>query len=105
MAEAVGMHTGTLLWYDTWRFWESLAAGCVTVQVPLLPGGAILPVMPEPGLHYAPFSGHESKRAFLRNWESVREAGVARQWAIDHYGPVAQANRLLEYVADLKRFE
>ena len=39
-------------WWDSWRFWESLAAGCVTFHVDFDKYGVQLPVMPENWRHY-----------------------------------------------------
>ena len=38
--------------WDSFRFWEALAAGCAAINIDLNHYGAELPVMPENGRHY-----------------------------------------------------
>lgn len=38
--------------WDSWRFWEALAAGCVAFHIDLEKYGAVLLVMPEKWKHY-----------------------------------------------------
>jgi hypothetical protein len=95
-----------LMNWDSFRFWESLAAGCLTFHLDLERYGALLPVMPDNWRHYIGIN--------LDNmWETVdrvasdpdilaRIAIEGRQWALEHYSPVPTALRFLKTV-ELKR--
>jgi hypothetical protein len=91
--------TAMVLRWDSWRFWESLVAGCVTVHVDFQKYGLRLPVMPEPWVHYAPIDLGDvtgSVEALMdrqSQWADIAEAG--RAWAIEHYAPKATALRVL----------
>jgi len=86
--------------YDSWRFWESLAAGCCTFHVDLDKYGAVLPVMPVNGVHYLGVNFDDL--AFLEKQlekgtdylEKIGEQG--RQWAMNNYSPVSTATRFLD---------
>lgn len=88
-----------ILQWDSWRLWESFASGCVTMHADLERYGASLPVMPKPGQHYMGIDltrpGVSLEVLADPAWiNRVGEAG--REWAIEHYGPVATARRLLD---------
>lgn len=86
-------------WWDSWRFWESLAAGCVTFQVDFEKYGLQLPVMPENWRHYIGIDldqPQETVERILDQPELLPQiAAAGRQWAIEHYGPVSTAQRFL----------
>jgi hypothetical protein len=89
-----------LIQWDSWRFWEGMAAGCLVFSLDLPHYGVELPVMPRPMEHYVPVR--------LENMDAVlaqlaREPGRAehiaaqgRAWALEHYSPRALAQRFLE---------
>ncbi|MFZ5495236.1 MAG: glycosyltransferase [Verrucomicrobiota bacterium] len=88
-----------LIQWDSWRFWEGLAAGCLVFNLDLAHYGAELPVRPEPFVHYVPVRADSAAAAFDR---LVREPGLAerianqgRAWALEHYSPAALARRFL----------
>ena len=87
-------------WWDSWRFWESLAAGCVTFHVDFQKYGIQLPVMPENWQHYIGIDLDNIQDTVARIagdpgvLASISSSG--RQWAIDNYGPVPTALRFLE---------
>jgi len=89
-------------WWDSWRFWESLAAGCVTFHVDFDKYGITLPVMPENWRHYIGIDLDNMQGAVDRIasdpgiLESISQEG--RQWAIDNYSPVPTALRFLKTV-------
>lgn len=85
--------------WDSFRFWEALAAGCAAINIDLKHYGVKLPVMPENGLHYL---GVDLARVdqFVERLhdepsllESVGDAG--RRWAELHYSPRTVALRFL----------
>ncbi|MCK5297095.1 MAG: hypothetical protein KAJ75_09415 [Alphaproteobacteria bacterium] len=88
--------------WDSWRFWESLAMGCVTVQLDFEKYGFMLPVMPENWKHYI---GLDLKNLHL-DIERIKDtkdslhkiAENGRKWAIEHYSPKNTALRLIETV-------
>lgn len=85
--------------WDSWRLWESFAAGCVTVHVDFAKYGFALPVMPEPWVHYAPIDLDDIDGSVTQlmdrrhDWESIAEQG--RAWAIAHYAPKPTTIRVL----------
>ncbi|MEG4319324.1 MULTISPECIES: hypothetical protein [unclassified Microcoleus] len=87
-------------WWDSWRFWESLAAGCVTFHVDFDKYGVKLPVMPENWRHYIGIDLDNMQDTVDRIaddpgiLEKISREG--RHWAIDNYGPVPTALRFLE---------
>lgn len=87
-------------WWDSWRFWESLAAGCVTFHVDFDKYGIKLPVMPENWRHYIGIDLDNMQSAVDRIasdpgiLERISQEG--RQWVIAHYSPVPTALRFLK---------
>ena len=85
--------------WDSWRFWESLASGCLTFQLDFEKYGFLLPEMPEPWKHYIPVDIADpagSVERFMdsrRSWAEIAHGG--RAWALEHYSPAACAQRLL----------
>ncbi len=95
-------HPSYLEWWDSWRFWESLAAGCVMFHVDLGKYGALLPVMPKNWQHYIGIDLDNMEDTVHRIatepgiLERISQAG--RQWAIENYSPVPTARRFLETI-------
>jgi hypothetical protein len=87
--------------WDSFRFWEALAAGCATFNIDLSHYGVALPVMPGNGEHYFGVrfdSVAQTIDQIAADPELVeRVASAGRQWALDHYSPKALAQRLLEW--------
>ena len=85
--------------WDSFRFWEALAAGCATINVDLAHYGIGLPVMPQNWKHYLGVDFNriddfvERLRAEPNLLESVGNAG--NQWAVTHYSPKEVARRFL----------
>lgn len=88
-----------VLRWDSWRFWESLAAGCVTVHLDFEKYGFALPVMPKAWEHYVPIDLDDlagSVEALMdraKEWEEISERG--RAWAVEHYAPAPTARYVL----------
>lgn len=94
-------HTYRIYQWDSWRFWESLAAKSVAINVDFEKYRCILPVMPQSGKHYLGVDLKNPKPTFdlLKNPAAMREIGEAGyEWALEHYSPKAQAERLLSYL-------
>jgi hypothetical protein len=91
--------TSTLTQFDSWRFWESLAADTVTIHGPLGAWGAQLPVMPEEGQHYVAYEPGIADRQVLDSWNSCLAGSGSRIWALKHYAPRPTAERLLEILS------
>ena len=95
---AFGAETVITRW-DSWRFWESLVAGCVTIHLDFEKYGFKLPVMPENWKHYIGLDLANLNRDIERimdeqdRMEEIAHNG--RLWAIEHYSPVAVARRFL----------
>lgn len=87
-------------WWDSWRFWESLAAGCVAFHIDFDKYGVNLPVMPENWKHYIGIDLDDMEAAvdrLIEEPEILERISIAgRQWAIENYSPVPTALRFLE---------
>jgi hypothetical protein len=87
---------------DSFRFWETLAAGTVAFNVDLERYGVRLPVMPENWKHYIGVNFDrvdddiERLRSDPGSLERIGAAG--RAWALENYSPKAVAKRFLETV-------
>ena len=96
------LKSNTILQWDSWRFWESLAAGCVTFHVDFEKYGITLPVMPENWRHYIGVDLDNVQATIDRITENpeileyISQEG--RRWAIKNYSPLPTALRFLEIV-------
>ncbi|MEO8276037.1 MAG: glycosyltransferase [Thermoanaerobaculia bacterium] len=85
--------------WDSFRFWEALAAGCVAFNIDLTRYGADLPIMPENWKHYIGIDFDLVDEAIDRIvaepdcLERIGRAG--RNWALENYAPRAMAERFL----------
>ncbi|MBL8643715.1 MAG: hypothetical protein JNK21_07265 [Rhodospirillaceae bacterium] len=91
-------HAIVMRW-DSWRFWESLMAGCLTVHLDFAKYGFDLPVKPEPWVHYAPLDLDNLTGSIAalfdheKQWAEIAESG--RTWALENYAPRPTAARFL----------
>ena len=94
--------TGRILNWESMRFWESLAAGCVPFHVDLEKYGAFVPVMPENWRHYVGVdldNLQETVDRIASEPEILDRISVeGREWALEHYSPEPVALRFLETV-------
>lgn len=85
--------------WDSYRFWETLAAGCVAIHLDLERYGARLPVMPANWVHYVGVNlddpGPDVQRMIEDPHTLERIATAGRAWALEHYSPAATAARFL----------
>lgn len=88
-----------LMQWDSWRFWEALAAGCLVYHLDLDHYGVALPVRPEPFVHYVPVRLDDPAAAaapFARDpGLAERIARQGREWALRVCRPSALVSRLL----------
>ncbi|MFH1996549.1 MAG: glycosyltransferase family 1 protein [Candidatus Omnitrophota bacterium] len=88
--------------WDSWRFWESLSAGCAAFHFDFDKYGFLLPVMPENRKHYfgidldAVDDAIRILRSNIGILEKISEEG--RRWAIEHYSPEPTARRFLKTI-------
>lgn len=89
-----------IIQYDSWRFWETMASNACAVFLNFEQCGLVLPVYPEPGVHYLDvdindIEGSARKIDAMSETElrSISEAG--RAWVLQHYSPKAMAQRFL----------
>jgi hypothetical protein len=98
-----GARTHLVSQFDSWRLWESLAAGCATFHIDFARYGCVLPVPPVNWQHYVgvDLDRCEGVVERLRAEPTVlAQIGAAgRAWAREHYGPVPTAQRLLALVS------
>jgi hypothetical protein len=87
--------------WDSFRFWEALAAGCAAINVDLERYGVSLPVMPVNWTHYIGIDFDRADEAVDRIAADpgvlARVAAAGRAWALEHYSPREQAARLLQW--------
>ena len=84
--------------FDSWRFWESLLAGCATIHIDFEKYGAVLPVKPKNGVHYFGIDLDEPAKnlELIKDPKKAYEIGQnGRTWALENYSPKATATRLL----------
>ena len=92
-----------VLRWDSFRLWESFAAGCLTVHLDFEKYGFALPVKPKAWTHYAPIDlddiagSVDRLLAHEKEWPAIAAAG--RAWAIEHYAPRPTALRVLTAMA------
>jgi hypothetical protein len=95
-------HQPAIVRWDSWRFWESLAAGCVTIHLDLAKYGFLLPVMPENWKHYIGVDLENPKEVMerLRDEPEIMSqiSMQGRQWALEHYSPVPTACYFLDRI-------
>jgi hypothetical protein len=88
--------------WDSWRFWESLAAGCVTFHVDFEKYGPFIPVMPENWRHYIGIDLENMQETVGRISDDPgileKISNEGRIWALENYSPVPTALRFLETV-------
>jgi len=86
--------------WDSFRFWETLAAGSAAINLDLEHYGVQLPVMPRNFHDYIGVNLAKSAEAIDRILGEPglleRVAANGHAWALLHYAPVVQARRLLE---------
>ncbi len=94
----VPIATHRVVQWDSWRFWESLAAGTVTLQADLDRYRCRLPEMPVAGIEYVGVDYSNPGKAL----EMFRDDGLlatiaqnGRAWSLEHYAPVPTAKRFL----------
>jgi hypothetical protein len=90
--------------WDSFRFWEALAAGCAVFHLDLERYGVDLPVMPENWKHYIGIDLDRVGAAVGRILDEPecleRIAAAGREWALEHYSPRALASRLMGLASD-----
>lgn len=88
--------------WDSWRFWESLTAGCLTFHLDFEKYGFKLPVMPTNWEHYIGLNLEDVKSDVERLMDEYdRLPSIAmngRLWALENYSPIAVAKRFLVFL-------
>jgi len=84
--------------WDSWRFWKSMASGCVTVGLDFDEYGLQIPVKPVSGVHYVglKLDRLEDAVALLSGPHSPLAAENGREWVMTHYAPAPVAHMFLE---------
>ncbi|MBW4560110.1 MAG: glycosyltransferase [Mojavia pulchra JT2-VF2] len=106
LIERLRLKTKTIVQWDSWRLWESLAAGCATFHVDFEKYGIALPVMPKNWQHYIGIDLDNVQAAVDRiadEPEIIESIAIqGRHWALENYSPVPTALRFLETVSQNK---
>jgi hypothetical protein len=99
----IGWKNNKIGQWDSWRFWESLAAGCATFHVDFEKYGFQLPVMPKNWEHYIGIDLDNIQEAVERisaRPEILEEiADRGRIWALENYSPQAVALRFMDTIS------
>lgn len=99
------LRTATVIQWDSWRWWESLASSCVSFHVDFDRYGLKLPVQPINGKHYIGVDLDNPQHCLHQiqsQFPSLETIGAnGRQWAIDHYSPLPTAKRFLTLIDSL----
>lgn len=108
LVERLRIATRTIIQFDSWRFWETLAAGAVALHADFAGFGMRLPEMPANGIHYfglRPGFHSTAQRRFQEVAAAAAEAiaGRGREWALANYSPRACAQRALDYLDSRKK--
>jgi len=92
-----------LIQWDSWRFWEGLAAGCLVFNLDLPRYGVDLPVMPRSMEHYVAVRpdnvAEVLDQLMTERGLAERIAAQGHAWALEHYSPRAMARRFLDTVS------
>lgn len=87
--------------WDSFRAWESWAAGCTNLNIDLDAYGPVLPVMPENWKHYIGVDLERPETALQRIQDEPsvleRVAKDGQQWAMENYSPKRMAERFLQW--------
>ena len=97
---AIGWKTNRIAQWDSWRLWESLAAGCTTFHVDFDKYGFQLPVMPKNWEHYIGIDLDNIQRDVDRIIDEPKIlekiATQGKIWALNNYSPQAVALRFMQ---------
>ena len=99
----MSLRTKLVSQWDSWRLWESLAAGCAAFHVDLALYGCVLPNMPQNWVHYIGIDLDDVDSAVERIRDTPglleRVGAQGRAWALEQYAPKPTAQRLLDVLA------
>ncbi len=100
-----GVKTNRISQWDSWRFWESLAAGCTTFHVDFEKYGFDLPMLPKNWEHYIGIDLDNIQESIDRIAEQPeileKVAAQGRVWALKNYSPQATALYFMEKVLNV----
>jgi hypothetical protein len=89
--------------WDNWRFWESSAAGCVSIREDFDKYGFVIPVMPENWRHYigVDLDNIQSAVDKIADEPEILEkiSTEGRQWVLENYSPAPVALRFLNIIS------
>lgn len=102
IVEKLHLKTRYIDQWDSWRFYEALAAGCVPIHVDFEKYGFIMPVMPKNWEHYIGIDLDDLDGSIAKindNLDRLPEISKAgREWVLENYTPIPTALRFLETV-------
>jgi hypothetical protein len=96
----LGTKTSTIVQWDNWRMWESMAAGCISFQADFDKYLFSSPVKPENWSHYIGIDFDHMEINIERILDTLEElpkiAENGREWVLKNYSPLPTATRFLE---------
>jgi hypothetical protein len=94
------LKSNTVVQWDSWRLWESLAAGCVTFHLDFEKYGFSLPIMPKNWHHYIGIDLDNIQETVDRIAPEILEeiSTAGRCWALENYTPVPIAIAFLKTI-------
>jgi len=99
-----GFKTNRIGQWDSWRFWESMAAGCVTFHVDFEKYGFQPPVIPKNWEHYIGIDLDNIQESIDRITDHPeileKVATQGRDWVLDNYSPRSTALRFMKTIVN-----
>ncbi|MEQ9304323.1 MAG: hypothetical protein RJQ14_10455 [Marinoscillum sp.] len=91
----------TITQFDSWRFWESMYSQSIPIHVNLDDWGLVLPVQPQPYVHYVPTSINKFQLVDLSVHQLETLSQNSKNFAFENYAPIPTANRFLNLIESL----
>ena len=102
LGDYLGLSLSQIIQWDSWRLWESMAAGCATFHVDFKQYGMVAPVMPQNWQHYIGINLNNIEETVerIKNQPDILEkvAIAGREWVLKNYSPLPTAQRFLAMV-------
>ncbi|MEQ8473913.1 MAG: hypothetical protein RIC35_22140 [Marinoscillum sp.] len=91
----------TITQFDSWRFWESMYSQSIPIHVNLDDWGLVLPVQPQPYVHYVPTAIDKFELVDLSTNQLETLSHNSKNFAYENYAPIPTARRFLNLIESL----